>query len=135
MSPELLHILQHSLGCDQYGQSATPLREEGDGCHGYYRNRFITGQAGPDGLLCQQLVTQGLMIDHGAQIIAGGMHCYAVTIDGVRAMKAASPAPPKVSRSKARYRAFRAEDSGMRFGEWLKCQKNRRRSYGRAFAH
>lgn len=135
MNPALLHVLQHSLGCDQYGRSPTPLREEGDGCHGYYRNRYVTDPNGADGLLCQHLVASGHMIDHGPQAIAGGMHCYAVTVEGVRAMKAASPEPPKVSRSKARYRAFRSEDPSMSFGEWLKCQKNRRRIYGRSFAH
>lgn len=124
MTPEFLHILQHSLGCDQYGQSKTPLRDEGDGCHGYYRNRFVTSPSCPDGLRCHHLVTAGFMIDHGPQVIAGGMHCYAVTLEGVTAMKAASPPPPKVSRSKARYRAFLDGDGGMRFGEWLRCQKH-----------
>jgi hypothetical protein len=107
MNADLLHILQHSLGCDQYGRSTTPLRDEGDGCFGYYRNRFVTDPASTDGQKCEELVRIGLMKDFGAQSIAGGMHCYAVTRDGIAAMHEHSAKPPKLTRSQERYRRYR----------------------------
>lgn len=123
MNPKQLHVLQHSLGCDEFGQYRThgrPHVDEGDGCFGYYQNRFVTDPASDDGKLCGELVALGLMKDHGAQSIAGGMHCYSVTREGVAAMKQHSPKPPKVSRSRARYLQFLAADLDCTFGEYLK---------------
>lgn len=108
MTPEHLHILQHSLGVDQYGCSAH--RPNLDDFHGCYRNRFITTPDCSDGRQCQELVAQGWMQDHGPQRMAGGMHCYTVTDSGYMAMKSASPAPPKKSRSKDRFQRFRESD-------------------------
>lgn len=118
MTAEQLHILQHSLGCDKYG--CGELRDdEGDGCFGYYRNRYVSDPA-PD---LVALVAAGLMRDRGAYEIAGGMHCYSVTDEGVAAMKRESPKPPNVSASRRRYIQFLDADLGCTFGEYL---KNRR---------
>lgn len=118
MNPEHLHILQHSLGCDDHGQSENKRADEGDGCFGYYRNRYVSDPT-PD---LTALVTLGLMKDRGAYDIAGGMHCYSVTAAGVAAMKEHSPKPPKVSRSRARYLQFLHADLGCTFAEYLKNQ-------------
>ena len=123
MPPDLLHILQHSLGCDQFGRP-TPLGRipNWDDEFGCYRNRFVTDPRSPDGQKCQQLVAQGFMNDHGAQRLAGGMHCYTVSQAGYDAMKAASPAPPKVSKAKHRWSAYRAmrEVADITFEEYLR---------------
>jgi hypothetical protein len=47
MSPKLLHILQHSLGLNEYGRGT------------FYRNRFVTGEGSIDRLLCMELVELG----------------------------------------------------------------------------
>lgn len=122
MNPKLLHILQHSLGCDDYGRTSYRGGNEGDGCFEFSRNRFVTDPGNGDGLLCVELVNLGLMKDHGAQSIAGGMHCYIVTREGVAAMKQHSPKPPKVSRSRSRYLQFLHADLGCTFAEYLKNQ-------------
>lgn len=108
MKPELLHILQHALGVDQYGRGRQ------------YRNRFITGPDSDDFLKCQQLTELGLMRDHGAQSLAGGMHCFEVTKQGVSAMLKESPKPPKTTSSQTKYAEFLKADSGLTFIEWLK---------------
>lgn len=102
LTKKQLHIIQHSLGCDQYGMSDSRGRDEHDGCLGFYRNRYVCGPR-PEIL---ELVTAGLMVDHGPQSIAGGMHCYSVTPAGVLAMDEQSPSPPRVSAAKRRWRAF-----------------------------
>lgn len=110
VNPNQLHILQHSLGCDDYGQTEYRGRET------YYRNRYICD---PEPALIE-LCNLGLMEDHGAYEIVGGMHCYCVTPAGIAVMKAESPAPPKVSRSRQRYRDYLRADSSWSFGEWLR---------------
>lgn len=116
MNPEHLHILQHSLGCDEHGQSQTKLRDEGDGCFGYYRNRYVSDPT-PDLIA---MVSAGLLEDRGAYDVAGGMHYYRVTAAGVAAMKQHSPKPPVLTRGQKRYREFLSADSGWTFGEFLK---------------
>jgi len=106
MNPNHLHILQHSLGVDKHGRN--PHRPNSDDEFGCYRNRFITYPTSPDGQQCQELVNLGLMHNHGPQRLAGGMHCYTVTQAGYDAMRAASPLPPKLTRSQRTYRAYRA---------------------------
>lgn len=94
MEKELLHILQHSIGVDQYGQ--------GD----QYRNHFATGPGGKDFEKCQQLCGMGLMRDLGTRNIWGNMHCFVVTQKGIEAVAIESPSPPKISRSKKRYQEY-----------------------------
>jgi len=130
MNPNLLHILQHSLGCDQFGRStsATPPCDEGDGCFGYYRNRFVTDPDCADGLGCTELVTLGMMHDHGAQSLAAGMHCYTVTQAGVQAMREHSPKPPKLTRSQERYRRYRdVSECFKNFRAFLEYEKHQRK--------
>jgi hypothetical protein len=104
MNPEQLHILQHSLGLDQYAQGKS------------YRNRYVCDPQ-PN---IDELVALGLMADRGPQPIADGMHCYQVTEAGMAAMYDASPLPPKRTRGQKRYDEFLRADLGMTFGEYLK---------------
>jgi len=108
MNPELLHILQHSLGLDQYGQPPEGYRgcsdDEFPGC---YRNRFVTDPASPDGLKCEQLVADGLMARPTRQPgFIGDMVNYFVTQAGYESVRRESPRPPKVSKAKRRWRAY-----------------------------
>ena len=120
MTPEQLHILQHSLGVDQYGQGRM------------YRNHFCAGGADEDGapmggdaVICAELVALGYMKRHATTEMLPYFNC-SVTEAGKAAMLAESPKPPKLTRAQFRYRQFLAEDSGMKYGEWLKAQKHRR---------
>lgn len=108
MNAEQLHIVQHSLGCDEFGRSTTPMRYENDGCFGYYRNRFVTDPKSEDGQQCEELRRLGFMHSHGEQALAGGMTCYSVTLEGVSAMVQHSPKPPKLTRSQQRFARYRA---------------------------
>jgi hypothetical protein len=118
MTAEQLHILQHSLGCDQYGRAQHRYHDEGDGRMGYYRNHYVSDPT--DDL--RQLVLVGLMKDHGPQKLAAGMRCFSVTIHGVKAMIDHSPRPPRLTRSQQRYQRFLDADCGIPFGEWLKTK-------------
>lgn len=104
MTPEQLHILQHALGVDEYGQGKQ------------YRNHFCAG--GDDIVVCQQLVAMGYMETFERDYLPY-YNCMA-TEAGKAAMAEESPKPPKLTRSQKRYRAFLDHDSGIRFGEWLK---------------
>lgn len=94
MEPKLLHILQHSLGLDEYGRGTR------------YRNHFCTGPGSKDFAMCQELAEQGLMVAHGPRKIMGGDHLFAVTTAGDDAVREHSPKPPKLSRSQRRYLAY-----------------------------
>lgn len=113
MKPDLLHILQHSLGVDQYGRGQQ------------YRNRFVTRPGSDDFPKCLELVSLGLMRDHGAQTLASGDHCFTVTAEGKVAMHMNSPTPPKLSRSQKRYQEFLEADSGLSFKDWLKYRRSK----------
>jgi hypothetical protein len=107
MTPEQLHILQHSLGVDKYGQGEQ------------YRNHFCAG--GKDEATCRELVALGYMQQHATTDTFPYFNC-SVTEAGKRAMAEASPAPPKLTRSQKRYREFLRADCGMRFSEWLRAK-------------
>lgn len=107
MKPELLSILQHSLGVDFHGRGRQ------------YRNHFATGPKGDDFPLCRELVSLGFMADIGPRELCGGMHFFYVTDAGKSAMSAESPPPPKITRSQDRYRRFLNGSGGMTFREWL----------------
>lgn len=129
LTPHQLHIIQHSLGCDQFGMSKSRGRDEHDGCFGFYRNRYVCDPAAD----LFALVEAGLMVDHGAQKIAGGMHCYTVTRAGILAMDEQSPAPPKLTRGQERYRAWLRFDSCtlsfIEFCRWMDKEKREGREY------
>lgn len=110
LKAEQLHILQHSLGLDQFGQGNP------------YRNHYAVTPGADVWPHLMELVKRGLMEDQGAQRLWSGMHCFTVTEKGREVMYAESPEPPKVSRGKRRYEAFLRADNGMKFGEWLKTK-------------
>ena len=106
MTPAQLHVLQHSLGVDQYGQGRM------------YRNHYV-GECAE----CSQLVEMGLMRQYPASELTGGDPLFRVTDEGKAAMLSESPKPPKLTRSQKRYRAYLdsgAYDCGWSFGDWLK---------------
>ena len=113
MTPKQLHILQHSLGRDEFGKLPRDTRQE-------YRNRYVVGPGCDDFDDCVEMVKCGWMVDHGPQSIAGGMHCFSVTDFGRMKMLEASPNPPKVSRSRQRYLDYLHTECGESFGEYLK---------------
>jgi hypothetical protein len=112
MNPELLHILQHSLGVDQYGRGTR------------YRNRFVTGPESFDFRKCKELCGLGLMEDCGPHSSLGGMHIFLVTEKGVREMSDHSPKPPKLTRPQKKYQDFLMADTGIRFSDWIKIKRS-----------
>jgi hypothetical protein len=109
MTSAQLHVLQHSLGVDQFGQ--------GKMC----RNHFCAG--GADETACRELVAMGYMKNHPTTKMYPYYNC-SVTDEGKAAMLRESPAPPKLSRSQQRYRAFLHADTGCSFIEWLKDRQS-----------
>ncbi|SOC46256.1 hypothetical protein SAMN05892877_12176 [Rhizobium subbaraonis] len=85
MDAKQLHILQHSLGLDQYGRGTM------------YRNRFVTGEGSKDHADCMALVEQGYMSRVANVALFGGSDCFTVTEAGRRAAVTESPAAPKLS--------------------------------------
>lgn len=100
-----LEILQHALGVDQYGRGQQ------------YRNHYCAG--GEDVADCAELVALGYMRSFQGGAMLPYYNCI-VTDEGRAAMLRESPAPPKLTRSQKRYRKWISEDSGLKFGEWLK---------------
>lgn len=103
----LLHILQHSLGVDQYGRGEQ------------YRNHFCTGPGSDDHPICMALTEQGLMTRRVAPEHYGGMDFFYVTDAGRQYVAANSPPPPKLTRGERRYQQYLDADCDMSFGEWL----------------
>lgn len=91
---EHLHILQHSLGLDEYGRGRQ------------YRNHYVTGPGSTDWDACRALVDAGLMKEFPASQLSGGDPIFTVTEAGIAFVAKNSPKPPKVSRSRARYLRF-----------------------------
>jgi hypothetical protein len=107
-------VLQHSLGVDQYG----------DG--NQYRNHFVTSSESKDGKLCEELVSLGMMRSQGARVLAGGMHFYNVTPNGIDAVALQSPARPprpKLTRGQQRYRDYIESETSLTFAEWIGASK------------
>lgn len=110
MTPRQLEILQHTLGVDEYGR--TPK-----GYTPYTRNHFCAGKGDePD---CRELVALGYIAEHKRTEWLPYFNC-SVTDAGKKAMHAASPVPPKLTRSQRRYREFLESDTGYSFIEWLR---------------
>lgn len=116
LDADQLHILQHSLGVDQYGRGAQ------------YRNHFVTEPGTTDYPHCTALVEAGLMTRRAGNALSGGADIFIVTPAGVRAVAEHSPAPPKLTRSQQRYEDFLSEDSGLSFGSWLRAGGGRARA-------
>lgn len=109
----ILHILQHSLGLDDYGRGKP------------YRNHYCIGERCDGFDLCRDAVAQGLMQEHAPSAISGGDHIFTVTDAGKAYVAEHSPKPPKLTRSAMRYQRFLGEDCGGTFGEWLKAGGDR----------
>jgi len=108
MNPKQLHILQHSLGLDQYGRGT------------FFRNHFVTGEGSKDHADCMALVAAGLMTMRSGNPLSGGDDVFSVSDAGKKAVVEHSPAPPKLSKSKQRYQDFLSFDSSVTFIEYLK---------------
>lgn len=122
MTAPQLQILQHALGVDEYGRFPR-------GWTGYTRNHFCAGGADED--ICRSLVALGYMKQHHTTEAFPYYNC-SVTDEGKAAMRRESPTPPKLSRSKQRYRNYLdsgAGDCGWTFGEWLKERRYRETVY------
>ena len=104
-----LHILQHALGLDQYGQGEM------------YRNHFCAGTG--DEPTCRELVEMGLMYVFRPKAPPYPYYNCAVTPEGKKVVREQSPKPPKLTPGQKRYRAFLHADTGMKFGEWLKAKQ------------
>lgn len=89
-----LHILQHSLGVDQFGRGKQ------------YRNHFVTGEGSVDHPACLALVRDGLMTRREGGILTGGDDVFFVTEAGKEFVRANSPKPSAKQLAKDRYGRF-----------------------------
>ena len=107
-----LHILQHSLGVNCYGEGRQ------------HRNHFVTGEGSQDYLDCQALVGLGLMrIRPMNKALTGGDDCFVVTpqgVDYVALNSLTKPPEPKRTRSQQNYRDYIESDCDCSFGEWIR---------------
>ena len=115
MSAEILHIIQHSLGCDQYGRGTM------------YRNHFVTGDGSVDFPICIAATLFGLMTRRVGHPLSGGDDVFNVTAEGKQWMADNSPAPPKLTRSQRRYKAYLDADTSMTFRQWISYWKEPKR--------
>lgn len=120
MDANQLHILQHSLGLDEYGRGT------------FYRNHFVTGEGSSDHADCVALVEAGYMGIRKNHPLAGGDDAFWVTEAGKRAVLDHSPAPPKLTRGQQRYQAYLDYDGSMSFIEFLKWKSRENRQIGGA---
>lgn len=105
-----LHILQHSLGLDKYGEGRR------------YRNHFVTGSGSDDFPACRELVADGLMTELTGNALTGGDSVFYVTragIDFVANNSAAKPPEKALTRSQRRYREWLRSDCGLSFRAWI----------------
>jgi hypothetical protein len=102
-----LHILQHSLGLNEYGQG------------NQYRNHFVTGEGSKDYPACKELVAEGLMTERAGSAISGGDSIFHVTAEGIDYVSINSPKPPKLTQSQQRYMDYLHADTSASFAEWL----------------
>ena len=110
----ILHVIQHSLGCDQFGRGTM------------YRNHFVTGEGSVDHPICMEAVERGLMERRRKKYEPyGGADVFAVTPEGKEWMAANSPSPPKLTRSQRRYQAYLNADTSMSFREWISYWRER----------
>lgn len=104
-----LHILQHSLGVDEFGRGKM------------YRTRFVTGPGSLDYDTCMALVADGLMTRRDASTLPfGGNDLFFVTEAGKCHVREHSPKPPKLTRGQKRYRDFLNFDGSMTFIEYCR---------------
>jgi hypothetical protein len=111
---DLLHILQHSLGLDQYGQGRD------------YRNHYV---AGPDDVAkCRELVVMGYMTECQGNQLSGGDPIFMVTTQGRDCVALESPNSPNMTRSQQRYRHYlKVADCFNGFGDYLRYMNDQRK--------
>lgn len=115
LSKELLHILQHSLGVNEYGEGEQ------------FRNHFCAG--GDDVARCRQLAEYGYMKENTRihPSLSGGSPAFNVTPEGIDAVALQSPTKPKLSRSKQRYQEYRdVSECYESFKHFLQCKYGKR---------
>jgi hypothetical protein len=120
MDAKQLHILQHSLGLNEYGRGTM------------YRDHFVTGEGSIDHPTCLELTELGFMTRRKNVEMCGGDDVFRVTSAGKHAAVASSPKPPKLTRGQQRYRDWLNADNGMTFGEylrWISVSEDIRRGY------
>lgn len=112
---DALHILQHALGLDEYGQGT------------WYRNHFVSGPECDNYATLQALVADGLMVEHPPRQLFGGHSCFVVTEAGKQAVRDQSPKPPRLSRAARRYRRFMSwtDATGLPFRDFLRSEAAR----------
>jgi len=103
-----LHILQHSLGVDQYGRGSQ------------YRSHFVTGAESDDHADCMALFEAGLMRRRANVEMYGGMDAFFVTDEGRAFVAANSPPPPKLTRGQRRYQAWLDADCNLSFIDYCR---------------
>jgi hypothetical protein len=112
---EHLHILQHSLGVDQYGDGPR------------YRNHFVTGPESLDHKVCLELVSLGFMQTVTVnEALTGGEDCFSVTRAGIEYMLRQSPVKPpepKLTRGQKNYQAYLRSECDATFREWMGFSK------------
>jgi len=106
LTAKQLHILQHALGVDKYGQGEM------------YRNHFCAGA--DDEPACRELVEMGYMFVFHPNASPYPYYNCTVTEDGKEAVRREGPLAPRLTRGQKRYREFLKADTGGSFGEWLK---------------
>jgi hypothetical protein len=109
MKPNLLHVLQHSLGVDKFGQGTT------------YRNYFAAGAL--DEVVCRDLIALGFMQEYRSASPEPYVY-FAVTDDGIRAMRRESPMPPNLTPTRRHYLEC-LRTTGDCSCSFAKCLKNR----------
>lgn len=99
LTPEQLDLMQHTLGLNQYGLNNFKEKKS-------TRNYFVFS-GGPCRELdvIKSLVELGLMVEGDFKSWVDGTWFY-VTDEGKERVFAESPNPPKLSRSKERYRRY-----------------------------
>lgn len=111
---ELLQILQHSLGVDQFGRG------------NQYRNHFVTGEGSTDHPVCMEAVNRGLMTRHAGNALTGDMDLFYVTEAGKVYVAENSPKPDRKQKNRDRYSRYLSVSDCMpdlTFGDFLKREK------------
>jgi len=109
---ERLHVLQHSLGLNLYGQGAR------------HRNHFVTSEGATDWPVCVAAVADGLMTQTKGNAITGGGDVFRVTPAGMVWVQEHSPKAPVLTRAQRVYLAYLRADCSLTFGEWLKAGRS-----------
>lgn len=104
LAQNLLHILQHSLGVDEYGEGSQ------------YRNHYVAG--GTDVALCRELAGLGYMNERPATVLSGGDPWFSVTPSGIDAVALFSPPPPP-PKKRTQWHEYLDCDYQDSFGEFL----------------